>query len=77
MAVVTAAALPLVMPASPGGTRARLRWAAAAAAVVVVWGVVYWGVIGHAHLLLARDATQKTDALAVPWLARFGWACKA
>jgi hypothetical protein len=75
MAVVTAAVLPLVMPSSPGGSRTRWRWAAASAAVVIVWGAVYWQVMNHAHLLLARDAGPGPETPAMPWLARFVWAC--
>ena len=78
MAVVTAAALPLVaMAMHPAGERPRrARWVLGTAAVVAAWAVAYRLVIVHAGLLLARDAGQDPRALATPWPLRFLWACR-
>lgn len=81
MAAVTALALPFMTPLPPGAPRvearrARLRWAIAAAAIVLVWAVAYALVVRHAGLLLARDAVQDPRSLATPWLIRFLWACR-
>lgn len=74
MAVVTALAMPLMVPAASGDRRERTRWWIASGAVVGAWALAYGWVVGHAGLLLAKDATRDPGALAVPWLTRFLWA---
>ena len=78
MAAVTALALPFVIPQAPepaARTRERRRWAGAAAAVVLAWGLAYALVIRRAGLLHARDAVADPRDLATAWPVRFLWAC--
>src|SRR5690349_5889450 len=67
-----AVAAALVIPWMPGGAshsaRQRLRWAAATAALLLVWGAGYLAVVRHAHLRFEHEADAAP--LAVPLLER-------
>ena len=74
VSVIIALLLPWVPRAEPVELRARMRWAAAAGAVVAAWGVVYLVVRRNAGLELPHGLEHDPGLLATPLHVRLIWA---
>ena len=71
-AVATALLVPWVVPATARGVRGR--WIAAAAAIVLGWGVVYVAVQSRVGLLLPQAMAANLGQGGSDWPRRYAWA---